>query len=272
MRWSPHTSVKYVTRGCEMSFSDTTALVTGASGDIGREIACDLLRAGAEVFMLGRNVVKLCRPQPRESAREKCRYVVADLTDNIAVGRVAHELSPKGRLDILVLRSALQMQCQLALGSHKNSVVAPRAALCDNRTTSFVLLKRPCKKTGQGVFDGKTPGVCLSMTGKTERVEVITSVQRRRSVVQETYAAGMSVSLVVRKHGVAPISCSAGAGFTLRGCLSAVGAGEEVVPTSEYRALQSWVRTLQGCLAKRPWTTESCGRQRAARGGAKRQP
>ena len=54
----------------------------------------------------------------------------------------------------------------------------------------------------------------MSMTGKIDRVEVITSVQRRRRwlakekarIVQETYAPGMSVSLVARQHGIAPSS------------------------------------------------------------------
>src|SRR5215472_10057832 len=52
----------------------------------------------------------------------------------------------------------------------------------------------------------------VSMTGKIEQVEVITSVQRRRrwsaeekaAIVQETYAPGMSISLVARRHGIAP--------------------------------------------------------------------
>jgi transposase-like protein len=47
----------------------------------------------------------------------------------------------------------------------------------------------------------------VSMTAKIEHVEVITSVQRRRrwsaeekaAIVQETYAPGMSVSLVARR-------------------------------------------------------------------------
>jgi transposase-like protein len=51
----------------------------------------------------------------------------------------------------------------------------------------------------------------VSMTGKIDRLEVITSVQRRRRwsaeekarMVQETYAPGMSVSLVARQHGTA---------------------------------------------------------------------
>ena len=50
------------------------------------------------------------------------------------------------------------------------------------------------------------------MTGKIEHVEVITPVQRRRrwsaeekaATVQETYALGMSISLVARWHGIAP--------------------------------------------------------------------
>src|ERR1700756_4621648 len=52
----------------------------------------------------------------------------------------------------------------------------------------------------------------VSMTGTIDRVEVIASVQRRRrwsaeekaAIVQETYAPGMSVSLVARRHGIAP--------------------------------------------------------------------
>jgi transposase len=49
----------------------------------------------------------------------------------------------------------------------------------------------------------------VNMTEKTDRVEVITSVQRRRRwsaeekarMVQETYAPGMTVSLVARHGG-----------------------------------------------------------------------
>jgi len=47
----------------------------------------------------------------------------------------------------------------------------------------------------------------MSMTGKIDRVEVTTSMQRRRRwsaeekarIVQETYVPGMSVSLVARQ-------------------------------------------------------------------------
>ena len=84
------------------------------------------------------------------------------------------------------------------------------------------------------------------MTGNIERVEVITSVQRRRRwsaeekarIVQETYAPGMSVSLVARQHGVAPNQVFTWRRLYAEGALSAIGAGEEVVAASEYRALQ----------------------------------
>ena len=52
----------------------------------------------------------------------------------------------------------------------------------------------------------------MSMTNSTNRVEIITSVQRRRRwtapekvrMVEETFEPGMTVSLVARWHGVAP--------------------------------------------------------------------
>jgi transposase-like protein len=71
------------------------------------------------------------------------------------------------------------------------------------------------------------------MTGKIEQVEVITSMQRRRrwsadekaAMVQETYAPGMSVSLVARRHGIAPNQLFTWRRLYTSGALSAVGAG-----------------------------------------------
>ena len=104
----------------------------------------------------------------------------------------------------------------------------------------------------------------MSMTGKIEQVEVITSVQRRRrwsadekaAIVQETYAPGMSVSLVARRHGIAPNQLFTWRRLCASGALSAVGAGEEVVAASEYRALQHQVRELQRLLGKKTLENE----------------
>jgi transposase len=104
----------------------------------------------------------------------------------------------------------------------------------------------------------------VSMTGKIEQVEVITSVQRRRrwsaeekaAIVQETYAPGMSVSLVARRHGIAPNQLFTWRRLYASGALSAVGAGEDVVAASEYRALQHQVRELQRLLGKKTLENE----------------
>ena len=89
----------------------------------------------------------------------------------------------------------------------------------------------------------------MSMSNPTVRVEIITSVQRRRRwtaaekvrIVEETFEPGMTVSLVARRHGVAPNQL-----FTwVEGALTAAGSDEQVVPASDYRALQSQVHELQ---------------------------
>jgi transposase len=102
------------------------------------------------------------------------------------------------------------------------------------------------------------------MTGKIDQIEVITSVQRRRrwsaeekaAIVQETYAPGMSVSLLARRHGIAPNQLFTWGRLYASGALSAVGAGEEVVAASEYRALQHQVRELQRLLGKKTLENE----------------
>jgi len=104
----------------------------------------------------------------------------------------------------------------------------------------------------------------MDMTSNKERIEVITSVQRRRrwsaeekaAIVQETYAPGTSVSYVARRHGVAPSQVFQWRRLYAEGALSAVGAGEEVVPASEYKALQQQVRELQRLLGKKTLENE----------------
>src|ERR1051326_1242077 len=99
----------------------------------------------------------------------------------------------------------------------------------------------------------------VPMTGSIDRVEVITSLQRRRRwsaeekarIVQETYAPGMSVSLVARQHGVAPNQVFTWRRLYAEGALSAIGAGEEVVPASEYRVLTKSANR-SGCSVRRP--------------------
>jgi len=57
--------------------------------------------------MLGRSLTRLEQPSPPEKFRQKCRFIVADLTDNDAIQRVAAEISSNRALDILVLSSGV---------------------------------------------------------------------------------------------------------------------------------------------------------------------
>jgi NAD(P)-dependent dehydrogenase (short-subunit alcohol dehydrogenase family) len=90
-----------------MSLSGAVALVAGASSEIGRAIAFELLEAGAEVFMLARNMTRLAEPPPPEKSRDRCRFVAADLTDFDAIGRVVSQISARRGLDVLVLSSGM---------------------------------------------------------------------------------------------------------------------------------------------------------------------
>jgi transposase len=73
---------------------------------------------------------------------------------------------------------------------------------------------------------------------------------------RQTYAPGMSVSLVARRHGIAPNQLFTWRRLYASGALSAVGAGEEVVAASEYRVLQHQVRELQRLLGKKTLENE----------------
>jgi transposase-like protein len=61
-------------------------------------------------------------------------------------------------------------------------------------------------------------------------------------MVEETFEPGMTVSLVARRHGVAPNQLFTWRRLVVEGALTAAGSGEQVVPASDYRALQSQVR------------------------------
>lgn len=104
----------------------------------------------------------------------------------------------------------------------------------------------------------------VSMTNTSDRVEIITSVQRRRRwtaaekmhLVEQTFAPGMTVSLVARQNGIAPNQLFTWRRLAAQGALTATGAEEEVVPASDYRALQNQVRELHRLLGKKTLEAE----------------
>lgn len=104
----------------------------------------------------------------------------------------------------------------------------------------------------------------MSMTGNNPNIEVLSGPERRRrwsaaekvAIVAETYEPGMTVSLVARRHGIAPNQLFTWRKLARQGALTATGAQEEVVPASNYRALEQQVHELQRLLGKKTLETE----------------
>lgn len=96
------------------------------------------------------------------------------------------------------------------------------------------------------------------------RVEVITSVQRRRRwtaaekvrLVEETSQPGMSVSFVARRAGIAPSQLFTWKRRMAEGGQAAVAADEDVVGASQVRDLEKNVRELERLLDKKTMEVE----------------
>lgn len=98
----------------------------------------------------------------------------------------------------------------------------------------------------------------------TDTVEVILKDQRRRrwspaekaALVRRTYEPGMSVSLVARQEGVAASLLFQWRKLDRQGALTAVSAGEAVVPASELAAARAEIAKLQRVLGKKTLENE----------------
>ena len=98
---------------------------------------------------------------------------------------------------------------------------------------------------------------------KSNEPEVLGTERRRRwsaseklSMVRETYEPGMTVSLVARKHGINPNQVFHWRKLERIGALTAVGAGETVVPAAELEAARRQIRELQRLLGKKTLEAE----------------
>ena len=95
-------------------------------------------------------------------------------------------------------------------------------------------------------------------------VEVIMRDQRRRrwslaekaALVRRSYEPGMSVSLVARQEGVSASLLFQWRKLERQGALTAVSAGEAVVPASELAAARAEIAKLQRVLGKKTLENE----------------
>jgi transposase len=104
----------------------------------------------------------------------------------------------------------------------------------------------------------------VSMTSSSFKSEVLQGPERRRrrtpaeklAIVAETQEAGFTVSLVARRHGIAPNQLFLWRRLASQGALTATQSEEPVVPASEYRSLLGQVRELQRLLGKKTMEAE----------------
>ena len=102
------------------------------------------------------------------------------------------------------------------------------------------------------------------MTGHNPKSEVLVGRERRRrrtpaeklAIIAETMEPGMTVSLVARRHGIAPNQLFTWRRLANQGALTATQAEEDVVPASAYKALADQVRELQRLLGKKSMEAE----------------
>lgn len=96
------------------------------------------------------------------------------------------------------------------------------------------------------------------------RIEVITSVQRRRRwstaekvrLVEEAMQPGCSVSFVARRYGLSPSLLFTWKRRMLEGGHQAVQADEDVVGTSRVRELERRIRDLERLLGRKTMEVE----------------
>jgi transposase len=104
----------------------------------------------------------------------------------------------------------------------------------------------------------------VSMTSIDLKSEVLIGPERRRrrtpseklAIIAETHEPGVTVSLVARRHGIAPNQLFTWRRLASQGALVATQSEETVVPASEYRSLQNQVRELQRLLGKKTMEAE----------------
>ena len=104
----------------------------------------------------------------------------------------------------------------------------------------------------------------MPMSISSDRVEVLTGIQRRRwytleqklAVVREAAQPGMTVSYIARKHGISPSLIFRWRRLMAEGGKEAIKADDQVVPSAEVRALEKRIRELERVLGRKTLENE----------------
>jgi transposase len=81
-------------------------------------------------------------------------------------------------------------------------------------------------------------------------------VDQKQAMVNESTQPGESISSVARRHNISPSLLFTWRKLAESGSLTAVGAEEEVVPSSQYKEMAQRVRELERLLGKKTLENE----------------
>jgi NADP-dependent 3-hydroxy acid dehydrogenase YdfG len=132
-----------------------TAVVTGASGDLGAAVVSRLIDAGAHVIMVGRDRERLLARSGIHHENGRCTALAADLTEIEGVAAVERAVADRGKLDVLVLGSGIYRRSHDPVDLSKqfaSNVFGPYALLV---SVSPYLVRAQ----GQVVFINSTQGL-----------------------------------------------------------------------------------------------------------------
>ncbi|MBP0440347.1 SDR family NAD(P)-dependent oxidoreductase [Tianweitania sediminis] len=133
------------------SLKGKVAIVTGASGALGREVARGLAGAGAEVVLVGRNLTALeTLKADIETANGKARTLQLDLTDEAAVvAAIGQVVQDCGQINILANIAGIIEWKPL-----EQSTEADLTRVLDTNLRATFVISRECSKAmierGQG--------------------------------------------------------------------------------------------------------------------------
>jgi NADP-dependent 3-hydroxy acid dehydrogenase YdfG len=135
-----------------------TAVVTGASGDLGAAVASRLIDAGAHVLLVGRSLERLVASSRAHHGNPRCMALAADLTEGSGIDALQREVAQRGRLDALVLGSGIYQRSDdpaTLLEQFRSNVLGPYALL--QAVLPFLIVAQ-----GQVVFVNSTQGLKAS--------------------------------------------------------------------------------------------------------------
>lgn len=98
-----------------MKFKNKVALVTGASDGIGRALALELARAGADVAILARSTARLQELSKQvEAFGVRSLPLTCDVTDRAALTSAVHQTAESfGRLDLLINNAGMGLYSEM---------------------------------------------------------------------------------------------------------------------------------------------------------------